>query len=76
MKVNNTKKNVRKSFAQSCVDTFRTFVTYKSKSKVIEVDEWGTTQTNCITMERFPEKVELKDREVKLAEGLCIDRDR
>ena len=75
--VNANKKNVRKSFQQSAIDTFRSYLTYKcaGNTEVIEIDERDTTQTNCLTGKRFPQKVELKDREVKLTETITIDRD-
>lgn len=75
--VNANKKNVRKSFHQSAIDTFRQFLTYKcaGNTEVIEIDERDTTQLNCLTGKRFPQKVELKDREVKLTDTITIDRD-
>ena len=73
----NKKKNVRKSFQQSSIDMFRTFLAYKcaGKTNIVEIDERHTTQQNCLTGKKFTEKVELKDREVKLADNIIIDRD-
>jgi putative transposase len=76
-KENNKKKGVRKSFAQSAIDTFRQFLTYKcqGKTNVVEIDERHTTQTNCLTGKKFKQKVELKDRTVQLAPDIIINRD-
>ena len=75
--VNANKVGIRKSFQQSAIDTFRSYLTYKcaGNTEVIEIDERDTTQTNCLTGKRFPQKVELKDREVKLTDTITIDRD-
>jgi putative transposase len=76
--IENNKKSIRKSFHQSCISKFLGYLAYKCESRsniVEEIDESYTTQTNCLTGKRFPKKVELKDRTVKLAEGLIIDRD-
>ena len=77
MSKDNKKKNVRKSFSQSSIDTFRQFLTYKcqGKTNVVEIDERHTTQLNCLTGKFFDEKIELKDREVQLADNIIIDRD-
>lgn len=76
-KEKNNKKNVRKSFVQSAIDMFRTFLTYKCAGKinVVEIDERHTTQLNCLTGKKFPKKIELKDRTVQLTDTIIIDRD-
>jgi putative transposase len=70
-------KGIRKSFSQSSIDIFRTFLSYKCQghTNVIEIDERHTTQLNCLTGTKFPNKVELKDRTVQLSENIIIDRD-
>jgi transposase len=74
-KDSNKKKNVRKSFQQSSIDMFRAFLAYKcaGKTNIVEIDERHTTQQNCLTGKKFAEKVELKDREVKLADNIILD---
>ena len=76
-KDSNKKKGIRKSFQQTSIDMFRLFLTYKcaGKTEVIEIDERHTTQLNCLTGKKFSKKVELSDREVKLADNIIIDRD-
>jgi len=39
------------------------------------VNEWNTTQINCLTGKLFGKKVELENRTVLLKDGLLIDRD-
>jgi putative transposase len=76
-KQNNNKKGVRKSFGQSNVSMFLTYLSYKSigKTNIIKIDERHTTQLNSLTGKKFPEKIELKDRTVKLTDSIEIDRD-
>jgi putative transposase len=76
-KEGNKKKGVRKSFHQSAIDTFRSFLTYKcaGNTNVVEIDERHTTQTNCLTGNKFKQKVELKDRTVQISDTIIIDRD-
>lgn len=70
-------RNTRKSFQQSAIDTFRSYLTYKcaGNTEVIEIDERDTTQTNCLTGKRFPIHIDLTVREVKLSDSIIIDRD-
>ena len=75
---NNKLKNVRKSFQQSSIAKFLEFVKVKAARKhivVYEVDERYTSQTNCITMEKFPERVELGDRKLQISDEIVIERD-
>jgi len=75
---NNKYKNVRKSFQQSSISTFIDFLKIKGKRvgiKVEEIDERWTTQTNCLTMKKFDNKVELGNREVMITDKIVIDRD-
>jgi putative transposase len=76
-KENNKIKGTRKSFSQSNIGMFLMFLMYKSigKSNVIKIDERYTTQLNCLTGLQFLNKVELKDRTVRLSETIEIDRD-
>jgi IS605 OrfB family transposase len=76
--VNENKKGIRKSFSESNINMFLQFLKYKSQSKlidVIKIDEKYTTQLNSLTGKMFKEKVELKDRFVKLNDNVVIDRD-
>lgn len=77
MQKKNNKKNIRKSFHQSAIDTFRQYLSYKcqGRTEIIEIDERYTTQLNCLTGKKFDKKIELKDREVKITEKIIIDRD-
>jgi putative transposase len=74
----NKRNKISKSFSQTNITMFVDFLKYKSyvyKTNLIKVDERYTTQTNCLTGNIFKEKVTLKDREVKLADNIIIDRD-
>ena len=76
--VNKNKKGIRKSFNESNINMFLQFLSYKSQHKlidVIKIDEKYTTQLNSLTGKMFKEKVELKDRTVKLNDNVEIDRD-
>ncbi len=76
--VNKNKKGIRKSFSESNIDMFLQFLKYKSQNNlidVIKIDEKYTTQLNSLTGKMFKEKVELKDRIVKLNDNVEIDRD-
>lgn len=76
--VNKNKKGIRKSFSESNIDMFLQFLKYKSQHNlidVIKIDEKYTTQLNSLTGKMFKEKVELKDRIVKLSDNVVIDRD-
>jgi putative transposase len=76
--VNKNKKGIRKSFNQTNINMFLQFLSYKSQHKlidVIKIDEKYTTQLNSLTGKMFKEKVELKDRIVKLNDNVEIDRD-
>ncbi len=70
-------KNVRKSFHHSAIDIFRTFLTYKcqGKTRLVEIDESYTTQTNCLTGTLFPSHVDLSKREVEITAKIIIDRE-
>ena len=75
---NSKRKNVRKSFQETCISRFMDYLTYKCLAKhndVMKLSERWTTQTNCLTGKLFKEKVNLSDREVWLNETVCIDRD-
>jgi transposase len=71
-----TKKS--RSFGESNINMFLQFLKYKSQTKqsdLIKIDERNTTQLNCLTGKMFKDKVELKDRVVKLSDNVVIDRD-
>lgn len=75
---NGKRKNVRKSFQETCISRFMDYLTYKCLAKhneVMKLSERWTTQTNCLTGKLFKEKVELDDRQVWLTDTICIDRD-
>ncbi len=74
----NKKNKVSRSFGRSNLSMFMEFLSYKaiaSSKNVIRVNEWNTTQINCLTGKLFEKKIELSDREVLLSDGLLIDRD-
>ncbi len=76
--INKNKKGVRKSLSESNINMFLGFLKYKAQSKlmdIIKIDEKYTTQLNSLTGKMFKEKVELKDRTVKLDDNVEIDRD-
>lgn len=76
--INKNKKGIRKSFSESNINMFLQFLKYKSQYNlmdVIKIDEKYTTQLNSLTGKMFKEKVELKDRIVKLSDNVEIDRD-
>jgi putative transposase len=76
--VNKNKKGIRKSFNETNINMFLQFLSYKSQHELIDViriDEKYTTQLNSLTGRMFKEKVELKDRIVKLNDTVEIDRD-
>jgi putative transposase len=76
--INKNKKRIRKSFNESNINMFLLFLKYKSQHNlidVIKIDEKYTTQLNSLTGKMFKEKVELKDRIVKLSDNVEIDRD-
>ena len=76
--VNKNKKGIRKSFNESNINMFLQFLSYKSQYKqcdLIKINERHTTQLNSLTGRIFKEKVELKDRTVKLSDNVEIDRD-
>lgn len=71
-------KKMSRSFGQSNVSMFLSFLKYKAEGKnkhVVKTDERQTTQLNSLTDKLFKEKVELKDREVNLTSDIRIDRD-
>ena len=76
--VNKNKKSIRKSFNESNINMFLQFLKYKSQHNlidVIKIDEKYTTQLNSLTGKMFKEKIQLKDRIVKLSDNVEIDRD-
>lgn len=76
--VNKNKKGIRKSFSESNIDMFLQFLSYKlqhTQCDLIKINERHTTQLNSLTGKMFKEKVELKDRTVKLNDKVEIDRD-
>ena len=76
--INKNKKSIRKSFNESNINMFLQFLKYKSQYNsmdVIKIDEKYTTQLNSLTGRMFKEKVELRDRIVKLSDNVEIDRD-
>ncbi len=76
--VNKNKKNIRKSFSESNINMFLQFLSYKlqhTQCDLIKINERHTTQLNSLTGKMFKEKVELKDRIVKLNDNVEIDRD-
>ena len=77
MSRDNPKKGVRKSFQQSAIDIFRSFLTYKcnGRTNLVELDERHTTQLNCLTGKKFPKHIGLEVRQVQLADNIIIDRD-
>lgn len=75
---NGKRKNVRKSFQETCISRFMDYLTYKCLARhneVMKLSERWTTQTNCLTGKLFKERVELDDRRVWLTDTICIDRD-
>lgn len=77
-KRSNKDRKVSRSFGRSNLSMFMDMLTYKAIAKnvnVVRVNEWNTTQINCLTGKMFDQKVELGDREVMLSEGIVIDRD-
>jgi IS605 OrfB family transposase len=76
--VNKNKKGIRKSFSESNINMFLQFLSYKlqhNQCDLIKINERHTTQLNSLTGKIFKEKVELKDRLVKLNDNVVIDRD-
>jgi len=76
--VNKNKKSIRKSFSESNINMFLQFLSYKlqhTQCDLIKINERHTTQLNSLTGKMFKEKVELKDRTVKLNDIVEIDRD-
>ena len=76
--INKNKKGIRKSFNESNINMFLQFLKYKSQHNlidVIKIDEKYTTQLNSLTGRMFKERVELKDRILKLNDNVVIDRD-
>lgn len=74
----NKNRKVSRSFGRSSLSMFMDMLAYKAIAKnvnVVRVNEWNTTQINCLTGKLFDQKVELGNREVMLSEGLLIDRD-
>ena len=74
----NKKSKISKSFGLSNIAMFVNMLTYKSvvlNQSVEKIDESNTTQLNCLTGKLFDNKVQLKDREVKLSDAIIIDRD-
>ena len=72
------KKNVRRSFHESCISRFMEMLKYKCIARNTEVEtisERWTTQINCLTGKLFKEKVELKDRQVWLSDSILLNRD-
>ena len=67
-----------RNFGNSNLSMFMDFLTYKAQDKhinVIKIDERNTTQLNCLTGNFFLDKIELKDRIVRLSNEIEIDRD-
>jgi IS605 OrfB family transposase len=76
--MNKNKKNIRKSFHYSNINMFLRFLGYKCQLKNINltrINENWTTQLNCLTGRVFKNKIELKNRVVKLSDTITIDRD-
>jgi len=76
--INKNKKSIRKSFNESNINMFLEFLKYKLQNKqcdLIKINERNTTQLNSLTGKIFKNKVELKDRIVKLSDKVEIDRD-
>ncbi len=74
----NKNRKVSRSFGRSNLSMFMDMLQYKAIAKsvnVVRVNEWNTTQINCLTGKMFDQKVELSDRKVMLSVGLVIDRD-
>jgi IS605 OrfB family transposase len=68
-------KSTSKNFGLS---RFKTFLSFKAQDAGIDfhkVNEAYSSQTNCLTRQRFKEKVELSQREVELKDNMKIDRD-
>jgi len=77
-KQHNKNRKVSRSFGRSNLSMFMEMLQYKALAgnvNVVRVNEWNTTQINCLTGKMFDQKVELSDREVLLSNGLVIDRD-
>ncbi len=76
--INKDKKWMRKSFNESNINMFMSFLQYKIQNKqcdLVKMDERWTTQLNSLTGRLFIPKIELKDRTVKLNDNVVIDRD-
>lgn len=74
----NKDRKVSRSFGRSNLSMFMDMLAYKAIAKgvnVVRVNEWNTTQINCLTGKLFGKKVELGNRTVLLKDGLLIDRD-
>lgn len=75
---NNKHSKVSKSFGSSNIGMFMEILKYKALRKgteVINVNEANTTQVNCLTGKKFPDRIELNDRIVKISKDIIIDRD-
>lgn len=76
--IKNEKKGIRKSFHESNISKFLSYLGYKCQANQInltKINEMNTTQLNCLTGKKFANKVELNQRTVELYNGLVIDRD-
>ena len=69
---------VSKSFHNSNINMFLSFLKYKSymyNTNIIKIDERHTTQINSLTGKLFSKRIELSNRIVKLSDDIEIDRD-
>ncbi len=74
----NKHKRISKSLGNTNLAMFINFLKYKASDyniNVVKIDESYTSQTNCLTGKLFDKEVKLKDRIVKLGDGIEIDRD-
>jgi putative transposase len=75
--VGKNKRLNKSTQSRGSLSRFKTYLKYKGECAGINVqlvNEAWTSQTNCLTGERF-KKLDLSDRQVELKNGLIIDRD-
>ncbi|MCK9415973.1 RNA-guided endonuclease TnpB family protein [Candidatus Dojkabacteria bacterium] len=74
----NKHKGIRKSFSESNIDMFLTFLAYKCQKNycnLTKINEQWTTQTNCLTGKLFENHIDLSQRSVNIINDIVIDRD-
>ncbi len=76
--INKENKKIKSTSKNFGLSRFKTFLEYKSENENINFykpNESWTSQTNCLTNEKFDKHIDLKDREVNLTKEIKIDRD-